>query len=602
MTNDGRLYLSRLGTFISILLLASLAHAQVSPSAVRDEIGAEKPAESLSPDVPTDFASPRDTISTFLLNMAQLAEDHDNEAAWKQVYRTLDAPETLAEKRRTMAVELLGVFNSLGRIDVETMAPGSEEIKEKKLKRFEFLPNNPYPAAKRLIRKAVLDLGSEPPGKTVLVMTEAGEWKFSADTLDSLGKVWSWIEKRGARHGVDVRELDPTQMIRTHLVPEILKGRFILGVELWQWIGLLVALFGAVLVDFLIRLMLRPIVRWIFYKSTGEAERDSVRTTVRPFGLLVSVLVFWWFLNVLGLIGVALLVLVVAAKLVFGFAAAWATWSITDLVAGAFQRKSEATQMSIDNMLVPLVRRAVKLLIFAFALIYTAHALDINILPLLGSVGLAGLAISFAAQDLIRNLFGGMTIFLDKPFKTGDRILYQNYDGIIESIGFRSTKVRKLNGHLVSIPNGGLTGDAVENISSRPSIRRIMNITLPLSTSRQKLSQAIKIIRDILEEEGVRERIHPVINGEVFNPRVYFNNFNVDSLNLFVIYWFAPPDYWDFMDNGERLNMRIVEDFESAGIEFALPVRKLQLASGEPSPDSLFSTLYAKEKEFAGKS
>ncbi len=601
MTNEGRLCLLRLGTIFSILLLASLAHAQVSSSTAPNEKGAEKPAKSLSPEVPADFASPRDTINTFLLNMDQLAEDHDNEAAWRQVYRTLDAPDTLEKKRDAMAVKLLGIFNSLGRIDVETMAPGSEEIKEKKLKRFEFLPNNPYPAAKRLISKAVLDLGSEPPGEIVLVKTESGEWRFSADTLNGLGKVWSWIEKRGVRHGVDVRELDPAQMIRTHLVPEILKGRFILGVELWQWIGLLVALFGAVLIDFLLRLILRPIARWILNKSTGEADRDSVRATVRPFGLLVSVLVFWWSLSVLGLIGVALLVLVVAAKLVFGFAAAWATWSITDLVAGTFQRKTEATELSIDNMLVPLVRRAFKLLIFAFALIYTAHALDINILPLLGSVGLAGLAISFAAQDLIRNLFGGMTIFLDKPFKTGDRILYQNYDGIIESVGFRSTKVRTLNGHLVSIPNGGLMGDAVENISSRPSIRRIMNITLPLNTSQQKLSQTINLLREILEKEGIRERIHPVINGDVFDPRVYFNNFNADSLNLFVIYWFAPPDYWDFMDHCERLNMRIVEEFESAGIEFALPVRKLQLASGEPPPAALLGTVFTNEREIAGK-
>jgi small-conductance mechanosensitive channel len=120
--------------------------------------------------------------------------------------------------------------------------------------------------------------------------------------------------------------------------------------------------------------------------------------------------------------------------------------------------------LNMDNMFVPLLRRAGKLLIVTFALIYTSKALNVDILPLLGSLGLAGLAISFAAQDMIRNVFGGVTIFLDKPFKTGERILYQGYDGIVEKIGFRSTRVRTLNGHVVSIPNGGLTGDAVENV------------------------------------------------------------------------------------------------------------------------------------------
>ena len=160
--------------------------------------------------------------------------------------------------------------------------------------------------------------------------------------------------------------------------------------------------------------------------------------------------------------------------------------------------------------------------------------------------------------------------------------------------------MRTLNGHLVTIPNAGLTGDAVENISSRPSIRRIINITLPLYTPKEKLERAVQIIRDILQEDDIGERIHPVVNGDVLEPRVYFNNFNIDSLNLFVIYWFAPPDYWDYMTHGEQLNMRIVEAFEAASIEFALPTRKLQLTS-ELSQQPLVKSLYAGDRAAVGK-
>ena len=325
-------------------------------------------------------------------------------------------PETLGEQRGAMMAQLLGIFNGLGRIDVETMAPGVDETKEKKLKRFEFFPENPYPAARLLIERAILDVGSEPPAKIVLVVTDSGEWKFSADTLTNLAKLWGWIEKRGVQYGVDIRKLVPAQMIRSHLVPEFLKGYFILELELWQWVGLFMALFVAAFVDVLLRLALRPIARRMLFKSGGEIDADTVRRSVRPFGLVAAVLVFWAALFLLAIVGVALLVLVVVAKLVFGFAVAWVAWSLSDLVAGMFLRRAEATESILDNMFVPLLRRAVKLLILAFALIYTSKSLEVDILPLLGSLGLAGLAISFAAQDMIRNVFGGVTIFLDKPF------------------------------------------------------------------------------------------------------------------------------------------------------------------------------------------
>ena len=84
-----------------------------------------------------------------------------------------------------------------------------------------------------------------------------------------------------------------------------------------------------------------------------------------------------------------------------------------------------------------------------------------------------------------------------------------------------------------------------------------------------------------MEEDGIREPIHQVINGSEAPPRVYFNDFNAESLNIFVIYWYAPPNYWDYMDHGQRLNLRIFEEFEKAGLEFAFPTQTLYLA-GDP--------------------
>ena len=118
---------------------------------------------------------------------------------------------------------------------------------------------------------------------------------------------------------------------------------------------------------------------------------------------------------------------------------------------------------------------------------------------------------SLAAQDSLKNLFGSITILFDRPFQVGERIVFAGHDGTIEEIGFRSTKVRTLTGHLVTIPNSNIVNDPVENIGKRPFIRRTMNVTITYDTPRDKIEQAAQIIRDILEEEGIGEPIHPVV-------------------------------------------------------------------------------------------
>ena len=560
----------------SVLFPVALVQAAEPDSAEADK---PKPDQAA---IPEELASPRATLNAFLLYMGQVAKNTDDNEAWRLAFQTLDTPESTGDARKEMLIKLLGVFNGLGHIQPQHMAPGENEVKEQKLTRFEFLPGNTYKEAQQLINKAISDLGSQPPGKIVLARTETGAWKFNSETLNAIGPLWSWMEKHGVQYGVDIIELSSSERLRRELIPDSLKGYFILGVELWQWVALLAALLLAVITDYMSRLLLRPVARRIMGHTIGDIDPADVRYVVRPIGLLISAAVFWLLLGLLDLTGIALIVLVSATKVVMAFSGAWVAWAIVETTGNAVERKLKAAgETGIREMVVPLLRKTAKLFIVAFALIYAAASLDINIVPLLGSVGLAGLAISFAAQDLIRNLFGGMTVFLDQPFKLGDRILYQGYDGTIEYVGIRSTKIRTLSGHLVTIPNGGVTSEPVENVTSRPFIKRVMDVTITYDTSREMIERAVRIIQDILEEDELREPIHPRINGDEYPPRVYFTAFNADSLNIMVIYWYVPPAYWDYLEHGQRVNLRIFEEFEKAGIEFAFPTRTLYLA-GDP--------------------
>jgi MscS family membrane protein len=236
-------------------------------------------------------------------------------------------------------------------------------------------------------------------------------------------------------------------------------------------------------------------------------------------------------------------------------------------------------ESAVDRSLGPLVRKTLRTVIWAVGFLFILGSVfhqDIG--ALLAGLGIAGLAVSLAAQDSLKNLFGSVTIVLDRPFQVGERIIYKGYDGVIEEIGLRSTKLRTLTGNVVTIPNASIVSEPVENVARRPSIRRIMNVTVTYDTPLEKIREGVEILRNILEEDGIREPIHPVIGGDEFPPKVFFNEYNADSLNLFLIYWYAPPVWWDYMEHAQRLNLRVFEEFEKAGIEFAFPTQTVYVA------------------------
>ena len=277
--------------------------------------------------------------------------------------------------------------------------------------------------------------------------------------------------------------------------------------------------------------------------------------------------------------------------LIYSIAVFWYAFNLISLVEVALKRFTAKTESPLDDELVPLIRKTLRVFLSVIAVLSVADSVfgqDIG--AWLAGLGIAGLAVSLAAQDSLKNLFGSLTIILDRPFLIGERICFAGYDGIIEEIGFRSTKVRTLTGHLVTIPNSNIVNDPVENIGRRPTIRRTINVTITYDTPRAKIEEAVEIIRRILDAPDMREPIHPVINGDELVPRVFFNDLGSTSLNIFVIYWYAPPNYWDYMEHAQQFNLRLFEEFEQAGIEFAFPTQTLYLA-GDPKRDLMMKML-----------
>jgi MscS family membrane protein len=264
-------------------------------------------------------------------------------------------------------------------------------------------------------------------------------------------------------------------------------------------------------------------------------------------------------------------------------AIAWFLYNVIELLDFALRRIAMKSHTKLDDAVVILLRRALRIFLLIMMTLFVAENIfNANVTAWLAGLGIAGLAVSLAAQDSIKNLFGSVTILMEHPFGVGDRIIFENIDGFVEDIGFRSTKIRNFNGHLLTVPNMKFTDGVIENISARPWARRTMNITITYDTPPEKVDQAVKIVKDILAE--------PDIVGDLQvpdrPPRVFFSEFNADSLNIAVTYFYLlnveGRDWWTFQAHAERINQKVLRAFADAGIEFAFPTRTVFLA-GDPA-------------------
>lgn len=248
-----------------------------------------------------------------------------------------------------------------------------------------------------------------------------------------------------------------------------------------------------------------------------------------------------------------------------------------DVIDRWLKRFGSEDSVNIDDMLIPIVGKSIRVAVVILVVLQSAQALsDQPITSILAGIGIGGLALGLAAQDTIRNFFGSLMIFADKPFNVGELIDLDGKLGSILEVGVRTTKIRTLDGHVLTVPNGNLANMTIHNIGRRPFIRRVFDVTITYDTPPDKVERARQILIDILDNhEGMNEELPP---------RVYFDNLNSDSLNLKCFYWYHPPDFWSYMNFTEWVNSEILRKFNEEGIDFAFPSQTIYLAGDKNRP------------------
>ena len=243
------------------------------------------------------------------------------------------------------------------------------------------------------------------------------------------------------------------------------------------------------------------------------------------------------------------------------------------LLAARF-RKREPDSSNMNDLLLELSQSIVKLAAWCCAVIFILQdVFQLNVTHLLVSAGVVGLAVAFAAQNTIANLFGAFSILGGRLFKVGDWIRSEGAEGIVEQIGFRSVRIRAFDGRLIDVPNRLIADSRLENYSSRLYWREHFCFGLVCQTSPEQIRLALRI----LEESG-RELADLMIPGRP--PRFDFLVCGDTSLNLDGYVWFNAPDWFGMRASRGRFNEEVVRRFREAGLEFAYPTTTVYLGNG----------------------
>jgi len=338
----------------------------------------------------------------------------------------------------------------------------------------------------------------------------------------------------------------------------------VLGNEVWRYGAVFFLLLGALVFYGLSRVLLARL------SPPGREEmgrRAMLNFLQRLLRGIIPLLVVWVSLRIFLLPpGVQTVIdrLFVAALTVFIL---YLITKFVDLMSAVLKVRAARTESTLDDQLVPLLGKSLKWFIWGIGLLlFLQNVLGYEISSLLAGLGIGGLAVAFAAQDTLANIFGAVMIFIDRPFKVGDAVNLEGFEGSIEAIGLRSTRLRTWDGTLVSIPNRTVASTNINNLAARPMRRTNSIIGLVYDTSTAKLEEALTILRDVLAN-------HP----ETGQYRAYFNRFGDFSLNILVQHWCKSMDYEVYLRALEEINMEIKRRFEAAEIEFAFPTQTLHL-------------------------
>jgi len=356
--------------------------------------------------------------------------------------------------------------------------------------------------------------------------------------------------------------------------------------ESWQWTGSELGITFAILLGTFVS-------KWLFkHMMTRVAKRLARVTTTHLDDMLITAVEkpLEWVIVVLGLYlaiytlrppEIIMGVLRAGFWVPFSLLTAWMIFRCVNVFTSMLKAWAHKTDTTLDDHLVPLVERALQIMVWILAALMILQNLGYSVSGLLAGLGIGGLAVALAAQKTLADVFGSIMLLVDRPFVAGDWIVSpdREIEGVVESVGFRSTRIRTFEQTLIAIPNNRLAEFVIDNISSRPYRRVWIAVGLTYDTPSELMRDAVSRIEQLL-------RTHPEVSQES-TILVRFNEIAENSLDIMVYYFTATTDWAEYLRIREDVNLKIMEIVESLGLQLAFPTRTVHLSSepGENRPE-----------------
>lgn len=393
--------------------------------------------------------------------------------------------------------------------------------------------------------------------------------KFPQIYLEKEGKFWYFSKETEESIEEVHKEIYPFGVDRLlELFPKMGNAKY-LGLHIWQMVGILIIVLLSVIIHKLFTFLIEKIIINILIKRGHViTAKEYVAPVAKPLSILII------FPILLILTPVIQLPITINGYLMFTLKALWpvfltiVVYRLVDLLGMYMVKFAEKTESTLDDQLVPMVRKALKIFVIIIGGLAILVNLNIDILPLLTGLSIGGLAFALAAQDTLKNFFGSIMIFMDKPFQIGDWITSGDIDGTVEEVGFRATRIRTFRNSLTYVPNGQIADTTVDNHGLRNYRRFYTQIAVQYDTPSDLINVFVDGLREIVKK-------HPHTLKSNFH--VYLNNMADSSLNVMFYIFFKVPDWGAELRCRHEILIEIIRLAESLGVNFAFPTTTLHM-------------------------
>lgn len=405
---------------------------------------------------------------------------------------------------------------------------------------------------------------------SMVYLKENKKWKFSKETVDSIDLYFKHVRKKKVVEGVT--ELRDFKTRFKEKMPEWTGDRSFVLMN-GQWIGIFVIILLGLILERIVRLYIGSLAVKILLRKAVNLDDKAKKKLTRPMGVMIFAIMWTVGVRVLELQDSVLSILLRFGYIVLTVACVVAAHHVVDVVAMYFQEIARKSENKFDDILVPLLRKTAKTFVLAIGVVAIGNSLTLDMKSILTGLGIGGFAFALAAKDTIGNLFGSLTVLLDRPFRIGDWVLIDGkIEGTVEEVGLRSTRIRTFYDSQITVPNGQLTNVHIDNYGQRTYRRFSTKLGLQYDTPPEKIEAFCEAIRQII-------LAHKWTRKDYFH--VYFNGMGASSLDILVYVFWRVPDWSKELAEKHRLLMDILRVGKEIGVQFAFPTQTLHVFNEE---------------------